>query len=916
MSTPSRLLALVVPLLALTLITAQTQPRAGAVTSPQAAFGAAIGDDYFLATYRQLESYWKTLERESDRLRLVDIGRTEEGRSQWMAIVSAPENLARLDHYREISSRLSRAEGLTDDDARALAQEGKAVVWIDGGLHATEVLGAQQLIETVYELASRSDPETLRILRDVIVLAVHANPDGHELVSNWYMRQQDPRRRSLAGLPRAYQKYVGHDNNRDFYLSSQAETRNINRVLYREWFPQIVYNHHQTGPPGTVMFAPPFRDPFNYVFDPLVPAGIDLVGAAMQARFAAEGKPGVTMRSGSTYSTWWNGGLRTTAYFHNQIGLLTETIGDPTPTAIPFVPDRQLPTADLPFPIAPQPWHFRQSIEYSLTANRAVLDIASRYRETLLYNIYRMGKNSIERGSRDWWTASPRRIEAAKDRAGAARVVSPKIFDEIFRDPQQRDARGYILPADQPDFLTATKFVDALLKTGISVSQATADFTVQGRRYPARSYVVKTAQAFRPHVLDMFEPQEHPQDLAYPGGPPVAPYDNTGWTLAFQMGVKFDRVLEAFEGPFEPVTAAVPPPGSVISDGDGAPAGYLVSHNQNDAFIAVNRLLRANAEVSWLTDRAAGGAPGGTGMMYVPAASGAGAVLPILQKAAADLGLTFVGVKEAPRGGMLTLRPVRIGLVDRYGGSSPSGWIRWLLERYEFPFEVVYPPALDAAGLTSQFDVLILPTDAVPVAEGSRAEGAFAPDDLPAEYRNRAGAITWTRTVPRLRQFVENGGTLLLIGRAGVIGERLGLGVSSALVEPRRDGVPAPLPRDKHYVPGSVMRVAVDNTLPLAYGFENQVDVFFDDSPVFRLDAGTAGQAAARVAWYASATPLRSGWALGQRYMNGGAAVVDAPLGRGRVLLFGPEITYRAQPHGTFKFLFNGIYYPKAVRIP
>jgi hypothetical protein len=163
---------------------ASTQP-APSVTTPAQQFGASIGDDYFLATYTQLEEYWRTLDRQSDRMQLVDIGRTEEGRVQWMAIVSSPENLTQLDRYRDISRRLSLAEGLTDDQARALAAEGKAVVWIDGGLHANEVLGAQQLIETVYQLVSRSDVETLRFLRDVIVLAVHANPDGHELVANW-----------------------------------------------------------------------------------------------------------------------------------------------------------------------------------------------------------------------------------------------------------------------------------------------------------------------------------------------------------------------------------------------------------------------------------------------------------------------------------------------------------------------------------------------------------------------------------------------------------------------------------------------------------------------------------------------------------------------------------------------------------
>src|SRR5262245_2105458 len=352
--------------------------QAPKVTSPKAFFGFDIGDDYQLATYTQLTAYWRTLEKESPRMKLVEIGKTSEGRPQLMAIVSSPEHLKKLDYYRDLSSRLAHAEGLTDDQARQLAKDGKAVVWIDGGLHATEVLGAHQLLEMVWQMVSRNDAETQRFLNDVILLAVHANPDGMELVSSWYMREGDPQKRSMAQLPRLYNKYAGHDNNRDFYMSNLSETTNMNRVMFQDWFPQIVYNHHQTGPVGTVMFAPPFRDPFNFNFDPQVPIEIDLIGAALNSRMVAEGKPGVTTRKGSGYSTWWNGGLRTVTYFHNMIGLLTETIGNPTPITIPFIPSKQLPDSNLYSPIEPQVWHFRQSIDYSITANRAVLDIASR----------------------------------------------------------------------------------------------------------------------------------------------------------------------------------------------------------------------------------------------------------------------------------------------------------------------------------------------------------------------------------------------------------------------------------------------------------------------------------------------------------------------------------------------------------
>jgi len=299
------------------------------ITSPRSQFGHNIGDDYFLANYSQMIEYWRKLDRESDRMKLVQIGTTAEGRPIWMAIITSPENHRKLARYQEISRRLARAENLTDAQAHALAAEGKAVVWIDGGLHASEVLGAQQLIETVYELVSRSDAETLRFLRDDIILCVPANPDGQEFVSNWYMREADTLKRSTSRLPRLYHKYAGHDNNRDSYMASQPETQAMDSILFRAWYPQIMYNLHQTGPVGTVIFAPPFRDPFNYNFDPLVPMELDLVGAAMHSRFVAEGKPGATMRSGSGYSTWWNGGMRTTGYFHNMIGLLTQAIEVP-----------------------------------------------------------------------------------------------------------------------------------------------------------------------------------------------------------------------------------------------------------------------------------------------------------------------------------------------------------------------------------------------------------------------------------------------------------------------------------------------------------------------------------------------------------------------------------------------------------
>src|SRR2546428_339161 len=631
-------------LLFLSIATIQAQTR---ITTPKEQFGFHIGDDYVVVNYTQYVDYLKKLSRESDRLKVEEIGKSSDGRSMYLAIITSPENQKNPERYKEISRRLAAAEGLDEDQARALAAEGKAVVWIDGGLHATEVLGAQQLIENIYQLVNRTDPETMRLLNDVVILNCLVNPDGTELVSNWYMKAADATKRSITDIPRLYNKYAGHDDNRDFYMTALAETEAINRILFREWFPQIVYDHHQTGPRGAVMFSPPFRDPFNYQLDPLVITLLDEVGAAMHSRFAMEGKAGVTSRSGANYSTWWNGGLRTSPYFHNQNGLLTETIGNSKPGDIPFVAEKTLPQSGL---------------------------------------------------------------------------------------------------------VTATKFVNALIRNGVTGLRAASQFTVGGKTYPGGFYVIKTAQAFRPQVLDMFEPQDHPNDFAYAGAPPTPPYDIAGWTLAYQMGVKFDRILDAFDGPFQKVGDEVKPPAGKVTSAPN-PAGYLFSHEVNDTFVAVNRLLamKEKEDVYWLknsfTDNGKTYPPG---TQFIPAKPG---TRERLLKIAAEIGVSFDAISKKTSGDAFMLRQPRIGLWDRYGGSIPSGWTRYVLEKFEFPYTVIYDDDLRQGDLGRKFDVLIFVNDAV---------------------INPAGA---------LRGFLQQGGTILAIGRSTEIGSRLEFPIINALAK-------------------------------------------------------------------------------------------------------------------------------------
>lgn len=879
------------------------------VPSPLDRFGFQMGADYHLADYDQLGDYWRVLARLSDRMVLDTIGRSSNGRPQLMAIITSPENHRDLERYRRISERLTRADGVSEDEARRLAREGKPVVWIDGGLHASEVLGAQQLVELVYRMVEREDPETMRILDDVILLAVHANPDGHDLLADWYMRRDDPRSRTTRGVPVLYQEYAGHDNNRDFYMSNLVETTNMNRVLYREWYPQIVYDHHQTGPQGTIMFAPPFRDPANHYLHSLILTSIQQVGSAMHHRFVVEGKGGTTMRSGASYSTWWNGGLRTTPYFHNMIGLLTETRGHPNPIEVPFIPERQVSTdSDLPLPVEPtETWHFRQSVEYSQTANRAVLDYASRNGDMLLLNAWRMGRSAIQRGRTDSWTVLPREVDRAAQILGSRDATASRVeWEQLLRHRDDRDPRGYVLPADQPDFNTATKFVNALIKNGIEVHRATSEFTIEGETYPEGSWVIRMDQAFQPFILDMFEPQNYPDDFAYPGGPPVPPYDNAGWTLAYQMDVEFTRILDGFDGPFEPVEGLVEPPAGTLTGPDDAD-GFLLDHRVNDSFRAVNRMLDDGRRVYWLLDSTTvAGRDLGSGAFYVPADDGARRDV---RRLAGEEGLDVTAVADRPAAPALELSRLRVGLWDEYGGSIASGWTRFVLEQFGFDFELVFPQELDSGDLHERYDVLIFPDGAIP-APSERRTGGFQPpsDEIPERWRDRLGHVTTDRTIPRILRFLRDGGTVIAVGSSTDLGYHAGLPIRNWLVDQQR----RPLPSEEYYVPGSVLEVRLEHETPVTHGLGPRANVLFSRSPVFGLRPGASREGVRSIATFDSPEPLRSGWAWGQHHLLDGTTMLEAPVGEGRLFLFGPDITFRGQSHGTFPLLFNAMYYGAA----
>ncbi len=834
-------------------------PFDASIPLPDSVLGFHPGADFQLADWPSILAYLRQLDQASDRMVLEQIGQSAEGQPLVLAIISSPENLARRDRYREIAERLARAEGLDEAAAEQLAQEGKAIVWVDSGLHATEVAHGQHAPEFAYMMVAGESAELQRMRDDVILLLMpNMNPDGLNIVANWY-RQNLGTPYETARLPVLYQKYVGHDNNRDWYMITQPETRAVARQLYEVWYPQIVYNHHQSAPFPARIFVPPFDDPANPNIPPLVLRGIARVGTAITTRLESEGKTGAVSRLG--FTAWWNGGMRTAPYFHNMVGILTETALFRYATPRFYPPDElpaefrdgtssREPSMKYPMPWPGGWWRLRDPVEYMLTASFGTVDVGSRYRHDWLMNIWRMGRAGIE--------------------AGAA-----------------GNPAGWVIAPQQHDAAAVAELVNVLGRGGIEVSVADEEFEADGRRYPAGTYVVSSAQAFRNYAVDLLEPQRYPDRRLYPGGPADPPYDMAGWTLPFQMGVRVDRIEAPFDAPSEPVAEPVRAEGRVIGSGNT----FVLDPRSNNTASAINRLLAAGSEVYWSQSPVTVGdtaLPAGTVLV-----SGESGIEARLAQIAEEEGVVIRAASRAPRGEGWQLRTPRIGLYEPWVASMDAGWTRFLLERYGFDYSVVRDPTMRKGDLIQEFDAIILPSTSVrALAEGHRA------GTMPARY---TGGLS-DSGVQALRRFVDDAGTLIALdASSALLIERFDLPISDALSD---------LGRDEFFCPGSLLRLQVDNTRPIGFGMPSEATAFFVNSRGFELEEGETGVRI--IASYPDAELLESGWILGEEHLRSRVAVAEVPQGAGRIVLLGFRVQFRAQPHETFKLLFNSLFYAAA----
>jgi hypothetical protein len=864
--------------LTLAIVGAAVPSAQPSVPTPQSVIGWEPCADYKLATYEQIEDYFRKLAAAApNRMKLVEMGKTAEGRVQVMGIISSEQNIRQLDHYKAISRTLALGRDgdrlLTDGEARALAREGKAVVWIDFGLHSTEVAHGQTAPLVAFKAVS-DDSDEMKAIRDnvIFILVANMNPDGTTMVASWY--RENLGKAWESRLPELWHKYVGHDDNRDWYMMNQPETRNSAKQLYTEWFPQIIYNQHQAGPFPSRIFVPPFDDPMNPNIPPLVMRGVNLVGDAMTRRLDQEGKRGAVSRIG--FDTWWNGGMRTAPYFHNMVGILTETSH---PSATPVTNDPKTfpkyfsgttvptlePTTYYPSPYAGGEWHLRDSCNIMVTTSMAALDIGARRRQEWLYDIYQMARDSI--------------------RNNAA---------ETFIVPMGDAGPGGSAQWDPP---TAVKLINVLRLGGIEIERATAPFRAAGKSFAAGSFIIHGAQPFEPYVKDLLTPQVYPDMRLFPGGPPKRPYDITGWTLSYQMGVRVERVGEAVAVAAEKVDVAPAPAVTVPAQ---ARTGFALDPRENDSFVVVNRLLKAGDAVYRATaPLSSGGVEWPAGAFVVTPGAGTAARL---GQAARSLGVTVAALDETPAA-LVHVKAPRIALYHAWGGNMDEGWTRWLLEQFEFPYASLHDTELKAGNLRAKYDVILLPD-----ATYDQMLNGLAPGSMPEGY---AGGMT-ARGVANLYEFTANGGTLVAMDRAAELPlTTFGLPIRN---------VTAGVRENDFYIPGSILRITVDNQNPVAYGMPRESAAFFINSPAFAVgrrpnrfeDAPSTGEPAKPanvrvVAEYPRSGLLMSGWMLGEQVLAGQSAVIEAGVDKGRVVLLGFRTQHRGQPHGTYKLLFNAM---------
>ncbi len=855
------------------------EPVHAQLMSPEEVLGFQVGSDYQVAGWQTVSDYMRHVAANSDRVLLEELGKTTEDNDFLMLLISAPENLENLAHYQQIQRQLAMpslpTKGDNGSELDALAEEGKSVVLINCNLHSTEIASSQMSMELAHQFATTETPEIKEILENVIILLIpSANPDGLNIVVDWYNRTVGTPYEG-SEIPWLYHKYTGHDNNRDWFMLTQTETQILTQVLYEEWFPEVVYDVHEMSYRGPRFVIPPYFEPVNPNIPPLLQRTLSLIGAQLAFDLTSEGFTGVL--SSAVYDTWWHGGFRTVPYRHNMVGILTEAARVEIATPI-FQPhhtlkgyrrglDKYTLRTNFPEPWPGGWWRLRDIVEYEKAAALSILSFAAEHRITLKTNFYKMGLNAIAKG-------------------------------------KDEPPRAFLIPTQQRDIHTTLKMLDILRRGGVEIHQANASFIADGVEYPAETYVVSMSQPFRAHAKDLLEVQRYPERRPSPESAPERPYDIAGWTLPLQMDVRTIAVVHPFEADLTKLATLSQVEGTLT--GAPEPTGYLFENRTNTEAIVINRLLKARFadNSSRYTLHSAQRAVELAGKTFPHGTILIRTAEPPLQQReeiralASEFGIhihadTSIDEDTSNREFSRVNAP-RLGLYKPWTANMDEGWTRWVLDTHAFDYSSLTNAEMRAGDLAARYDAIILPD-----LGASGILNGHATGKLPPEYVSGIG----TEGLANLRAFVENGGTLICLNRATELPLKyFGLAEKGIVNVVKKENQPK---EGAFFCPGSLLRVRINTKHPIGHGLDTEMAIFFKFGPVF--EAGRGGTNV--VATYPEFNPLMSGWLEGEKRIRQKAALLEVILGDGRVVLFGFKPQHRGQSQGTFKLLFNAIFY-------
>lgn len=841
------------------------------VKSPEKVFGFRMGSDKKLIDWKQVSGYFLELGERSDRVMVKELGKTTLGKPFLLSIISSEENIKNLDRYRSIQQQLANPYDLTGDRAKLLVEEGKVVVIITLNIHSTEIASSQESVELAYELATRTDPQMKKILDNVIILLVPSlNPDGLQMVVDWYRRNAGTPFEG-CNMPWLYHHYAGHDNNRDWYMFSLKESRLAAGVLYHEWFPEIVLDQHQMGSTGPRLFMPPYSDPVNPNVHSTVMAEVNMLGKHVVADLQAQGFKGVI--TGMRFNAFFEGTMSKTPLWHNMVGILTEMASVRVATPV-YLPRGSLGSygaevskysrvTDFLSPWKGGWWRLRDIIDYEKALTYSVLDLAATHKKKFMMNFYAMNRESIEKGKSE----------------------SPFAF---------------IVPLKQHDPNSASEMLRRLEINGARVFKSKSEFVYDGRTYETGTYVIPLAQPCRPFIKDLLEPQKYPDLKLYPGGPPRPPYDVTGWTLNLQMGVKIIKAKTSPDMEMELAESFEFGPSGIQNETEKPETAkskyFIFERRYNNSFLILNELLKGNTGVYWSNaafDVEDKHYPAGT--FIVPVGEGTASKLDSLS---GKYNVPVYGIAGPVPVKKTKALPPRLGIYHPWTGNMDEGWTRLVLDNYGYSYKQLYNAEIKQGKLNKKIDVIILPDmDSVGIMEGKRSwrrrEPRLGNALKPEKYRGGIGEAG----VVALAEFIKAGGTLICFGQA-----------SDFAIEKIR--VPAVnvlkgVDRKEFYAPGSLLKIEMDTTHPLAYGMPERAAVRLTNSPTFRLLLHIRESHA--VGYYGEDDPLLSGWLKGPEKLAGRTALAEIHIDKGRVILFGFRVQSRAQTFGTFKLLFNAI---------